>query len=391
MARILFAWELGGGTGYADRLRAIADAVALEGHEPVFAIRDLIGTAEFFRDRPWIVMQSPLAVGQLHPTNPNFVPGSYADLLAVNNFLDPEHLYRLVHAWQMLFLALQPSLIVGEYAPVATVAAHGRIPMIVTGHGYLVPPVERPEFPIFDAGAPRFAPQERLVETMRAVQRRLGGAVADTLTEVIGGARHFVTSFAETDPYAAFRLRAHAGPLERYDPPEPPSGPPSFHAYLSASHPRIRMLLESLVESGVRGGAYIKRATPEIRQYLSERGVTVYDRPPPLAEAVKAASVVVHHGGASTLAAAMGAGRPQLLWPEVADQQVSANTIDRLGISVHGRRRLHNAAQASAALREMAQSGEATTRAMALARDIQSRGEHGSLGAITAAAREFLG
>jgi hypothetical protein len=390
MARILFAWELGGGIGYVDRLSQVAEVLAAEGHEPVFVVRDLIGTADFFARKPWIVMQSPMAVGLLHPTQPSFVPGSYADLLAVNNFANAEHLFRLAHAWHMLFLALQPALIVAEYAPVATLAAYGRIPTIAMGHGYIMPPPNLREFPIFDPAAQRFAPTEKIAEAVRTVQQKLGGLVADTVPLALGGTRHFVTAFAETDPYASFRSQPDAGPLESMPPPMAPVGPPSFYAYLSATHPQLRMILQSLVDCGLPGATYIKRITPEIRQYLGERNVHVFDRPPPLLEVTRGAHVIVHHGGAATLAAAMGAGRPQMLWPEVADQQVSASTIDRLGVSVHARRRLTSPAQAARAMRELAQ-GEAPPRALQVAQSINQRGESGSLVRIVNAAHELIG
>ncbi len=390
MARILFAWELGGGVGYVDRLAQVATALEAEGHEPVFVVRDLVGTAAFFARRTWIVMQAPMAVGLLHPTQPSFVPGSYADLLAVNNFANAEHLFRLAHAWHMLFLALQPALIVAEYAPVATLAAYGRVPVIAMGHGYIMPPPDAQEFPIFDPAAQRFAPPEKITEAVRLAQQRLGGPVAESVPAIIGGTRHFVTAFAETDPYASFRGQPDAGPLESMPPPSGPNGPPSFYAYLSATHPQLRMILQSLVECGLQGAAYVKRATPEIRQYLGERKVHVFDRPPPLADVTRGAHVVVHHGGAATLAAAMGAGRPQLLWPEVADQEVSASTIDRLGVSVHARRRLASAAQAARAMRELAQ-GEPPQRALQLAQAINQRGESGSLVRIVGAAQELIG
>jgi hypothetical protein len=390
MARILFAWELGGGIGYVDRLARVATALEAEGHEPVFVVRDLVSTAGFFANRTWIVMQAPMAVGLLHPTQPKFVPGSYADLLAVNNFANAEHLFRLAHAWHMLFLALQPALIVAEYAPVATLAAFGRIPVIAMGHGYIMPPPDQREFPIFDPTAQRFAPPEKIVDAVRATQQRLGGPVADSVPAIIGGSRHFVTAFGETDPYAGFRGQPDSGPLDSIPPPTEPVGQPSFYAYLSASHPRLGMILQSLVECGLPGAAYVKRATPEIRQFLDERKVHVFDRPPPLGDVTRGAHVVVHHGGAATLAAAMGAGRPQVLWPEVADQEVSANTIDRLGVSVHARRRLTSPAQAARAMRELAQ-GEAPPRAMRVAQAINQRGESGSLVRIVAAAQGLIG
>jgi len=151
------------------------------------------------------------------------------------------------------------------------------------------------------------------------------------------------------------------------------------------------MLLQGIAETRMPGAAYVKKATPEMKQYLRERKVHVYDKPPPLADTVNNASVIFHHGGAATLATAMGAGRPQVLWSEVADQQVSATMIDKLGMSVHGRRRLGNAAQLTKALRDLANpDGDASKRAMAYANDIQQRGEHGSITTICSTIRQMV-
>ena len=93
----------------------------------------------------------------------------------------------------------------------------------------------------------------------------------------------------------------------------------------------------------------------------------------------------------ATLTAAMAAGRPQIFLPEVNDQTVSANTVDRLGLSVNGRR-LTNAAQISRAVKELADpNGEATRRAQAVATDLYQRGEYGSLAPIMATIRGLVG
>lgn len=388
MARVLLAWEYGLGIGYVDRLVQLAEALAQEGHEPVFCLRDLIGTADLLRNRPWMVMQCPLSIGVLHPTQPNFAPGSYGDLLAVNNFADEEQLFRLVYAWHMLFLALQPQVIVGEYAPACAVAAYGRIPYISMGHGYITPPFDRPDFPIFNPTVQRAPGTERILETIQRVQQRLGSALPNSAPEAIAGVAQFVTAFRETDPYAELRSQRHAGPLETVEPPAPPLAERTFYAYLSATHPQIGMYVQALADVGIRGSVYIKRLTPELAQYLRERGVGVYDSPPPLYPTVRGASVIVHHGGMATLTAAMAAGKPQVFLPEVADQTVSANTIDRLGISVNGRRRLMNGAQIARAVRELSDpAGEASQRAQAVANGIYQRGEYGSLQPILSTIR----
>lgn len=391
MARVLLAWEYGLGIGYVDRLVQLAEALSAEGHEPVFCLRDLIGTADLLKNKPWMVMQAPLSIGVLHPTQPLFSPGSYGDLLAVNNFADEEQLFRLVYAWHMLFLALQPQAIVGEYAPACAVAAYGRIPYIAMGHGYITPPNDRPEFPIFNPTVQRAVGADRILETIQRVQQRLGSALPRSAPEAIGGVAQYITAFRETDPYAELRSQRHAGPLETIEAPSPPPAERSFYAYLSATHPQIGMYVQALAEAGVRGTVYIKRLTPELKQYLGERGVGVYDSPPPLYPTVRAGSVIVHHGGMATLTTAMATGRPQVLLPEVADQTVSANTIDKLGISVNGRRRLMNGAQIARAIRELSDpAGEASQRAQAIASDIYRRGEYGSLQLILTTIRGLV-
>jgi len=392
MARVLLTWEYGLGIGYVDRLVQVAEALEREGHEPAFVLRDLVSTADFLRGRSWLVLQCPLSIGVLHPTQPSFSPGSYADLLAVNNFADEEQLFRLVAAWHVLFQALQPAAIVGEYAPVSALAAMGRVPYIAMGHGYILPPPDRAEFPIFNPALQRAAPQETLLETVRAVQRRLGGPEPASVPQAVGGLAHFVTAFRETDPYADLRAQAHAGPLEAIDPPSPFPERANFYAYLSATHPQIASYVQALADSGLPGSVYVKRLTPELRQYLLERGVAVYDRPPPLHPTVRAASVIVHHGGMATLTTAMGAGRPQLLLPELADQAISAQTIDKFGLSVNGRRRLGNTAQIARAIRELADpAGEAARYAQTVAEAIQAQREYGSLDLMMATLRSLIG
>ena len=392
MARVLLAWEYGLGIGYVDRPVQVAEALVREGHEPVFCLRDIVSTASFMRGKPWLVMQAPLSIGVLHPTQPNFNPGSYGDLLAVNNFADEEALYRLVHAWHLLFLALQPQVIIGEYAPASAVAAYGRIPYIAMGHGYILPPPDRSEFPVFNPTVQRATGADRILETIHRVQTRLGSELPKTAPEAIGGVAHFITAFRETDPYADLRSQRHAGPLETIEPPASAPTEPNFYAYLSATHPQIGLYVQAVADAGIRGSVHIKRLTPEMKQFLSERGVGVYDSPPPLHQMVRSTSVIVHYGGMATLTAAMTAGRPQIFLPEVNDQTVSANTVDRLGLSVNGRRRLTNAAQISRAVKELADpNGEATRRAQSVATDIYQRGEYGSLAPIMATIRGLVG
>ena len=66
-------------------------------------------------------------------------------------------------------------------------------------------------------------------------------------------------------------------------------------------------------------------------------------------EVLPLVDVVVHHGGTGTVLGALGAGRPQLLLPQGADQFVNAELIPAVGAG----RALLNEAQAPGAIAEL--------------------------------------
>lgn len=390
MARILFGWDSGYGTGYVERLLMIADALAGDGHQPIFAIRDLIVSAPLLADRPYPVLQAPIAVGQIDPIEPDFRPSSFADLMAASNFNDPLLLMRLMQAWDVIFQATQPDLIVGEYAPLLSLAAHGRIPMIAMGHGYIMPPPHLERLPIFNYARKPFTDQEAILAAVLQVQAARGAPAPPNLPAILGGTAHFVTAFTETDPYASMRTQAAVGPLQTLGPLHGPPTQANFYAYLSADYRLLRMVIQGLVESGVPGSCYIKRLTPELGQFLSERGIAVYDRPPPLDQVAASASLIIHHGGTATLHSAFAAGRPQMLWPQVGDQRVTATTVDSMGLTVDGTQRLPTAGAIAQAIKRLIADSELSNRCIAYAQAVRRRGEHGSLARVLAAARQLV-
>jgi len=389
MARILFGWDSGLGTGYIDRLLLVADALAAEGHEPIFCIRDLITTAGRLARVRYPVLQSPVAIGQLDPIAPVFVPGSFADLLGASNFNNETELMRLMLAWDILFQTIQPDLIVAEYAPVMSLAAYGRYKLLAMGHGYILPPPQLPQFPIFDYRQSPFITQEAMLEICRRVQAARGVPQLPALPALLGGSDHVVASYAEIDPYDRLRQEKAAGPLQTYA-PQPLPSEPRFYAYLAAEFRQLRQVLEALVNSRLPGSVYIKRITPALRQFLSERGITVLSAAPNLEQAVVEASVIVHHGGIATTMAAMGMGRPQILWPQVTDQTVTSQGIEALRIGENGARTARNAAEAATNLRKLAEDRETAARAQTLAARLAQRHPQGSLRLMVEKARALL-
>src|SRR5262249_55420426 len=140
MATVLLGWELGSSIGYAHRLRLIADRLAAAGHQPVLALRDPAAVWQAAGQRRHPILPAPYVIGRLVPGAGAFVPASYGDLMACNGFGSPDHLAPLIAAWSGLLDLTKPALVVAEYSPVLTFAAWRRVPTLLIGTPYLMPP-----------------------------------------------------------------------------------------------------------------------------------------------------------------------------------------------------------------------------------------------------------
>jgi hypothetical protein len=59
MARILFAWECGGGIGHLTRYSELIDQLIADRHEILFAARSLSSASKVFGGRAVTLMQAP--------------------------------------------------------------------------------------------------------------------------------------------------------------------------------------------------------------------------------------------------------------------------------------------------------------------------------------------
>jgi hypothetical protein len=209
------------------------------------------------------------------------------------------------------------------------------------------------------------------------------------LPAAVGGDRQFITAYSVTDPYTAMRTTPAVGPLEYYA-PVPLPAQPRYYAYLAADFRPLRQVLNAIVTARLPGSIYIKRITPQLRQFLAERQVDVLDRPPPLAQAVAEASIVIHHGGIATSMAALGIGRPQMLWPQVADQAVTTHQLNQLAVADITGIKYNSGTDAAQGIVRLATERARLERAQQVAAHLKARGEGNSLEKVLAGARGLL-
>jgi UDP:flavonoid glycosyltransferase YjiC (YdhE family) len=387
MARIVMAWELGGGMGHVVPLSQIAHPLVERGHEVHFVLRDLSGAAEALRGlarHPQVrLWQAPVWLAQLTGAPP---PVSYAELLFHAGYLDARRMSGLAEAWRSLFDALQPQLLVADHAPTALLAARGR-PMAraLVGTGFFVPPNATP-MPAFRdwerPDAARLAQSEaRALATCNALLASWQQVPMDALHRLTEADEQFLLTWPELDHYSpdpAGRPGArYWGSLAARDQGSaaawPPAGPePTLFAYLKADYGPIEVVLQALQAAPMRTLAHVAGLRPELRRRFTSDRLRFSDGPVAMSQAMAGASAVLCHAGSGTVCTALQAGLPVLMLPMHAEQLLFARRLVDAGAGI-AMVETSVAAQLPSALARLAQQPALRAAAQALAARQQPR------------------
>ena len=92
MAKILFGWELGTGHGHVARLLAVARGLAAAGHQPIFAVRNMVEPAALFDGCSFPVIQAPVWQGDTRVERASFSAAALSDIFYTQGFGDPDDL-----------------------------------------------------------------------------------------------------------------------------------------------------------------------------------------------------------------------------------------------------------------------------------------------------------
>ena len=296
--KVLLGWELGAGQGHIQRLVALAQRLTLYGCVPVFALKsqNLKGM-----DFPYQSVAAPRL-----PFSGREDSHTFADILATFGFNQADLLSTHLQNWQAIIKSINPDLVITDHAPGLVLAAKGRVPVVVIGSHFAVPPPVE-VFPPFRFPAPPESAerQMRVSETVRQVV-----GLDTPLGQVFNGDRSFIFSIPELDCYRAWRQPAqndqyvgiHVAPLPRRN----GSTTGKNWTYLASDY-RFRDLVFSMVGT-----------EPEFK---------------PLQEALIDKSIAIHHGGLTTAIACLLAGIPQLILPRYIEQQLNAIALSKLEVA----------------------------------------------------------
>ncbi|MCQ8179668.1 hypothetical protein NP603_00980 [Methylomonas sp. SURF-1] len=326
--RALLVNEMGGGVEYAERLCLIARHLADAGFHCRLALPQPLA-AHYRRFFPTIAWPRLNSVAPFSAER----AACYIDLLASVGFASPLNLTRMLNAADRRLAACAPDLVVADFAPLAQLAARGRLPVVCLGSGYTLPPLDCADLPPFrDDLEPMVDPAELLAALAEALDSRSGGRPA-SIAAAFAVRADIVCCHRELDIYSRYRRNAVAGPLPGGRPAALPAQAAIF-ARLAPDHPDLERILQCLAAAGVPCRIHVPNAAPILAAAAAGTAVTVSGGPCDLVDELNRCSLVLHGGDIDVADAALAAGRPQLLLPLYVEQALVTDQLAELGIAV---------------------------------------------------------
>lgn len=349
---ILFVNELSVDLWPASPLGAIAKALAGLTREQeldlsiVFALRDPVFTGYPIAALGYHVVPSPATPTFDHAGTEDI---SFADVLLACRIARAHDLSRAVSAWDGLFAVVEPDVIVADTSPVVMLAARGRIPTLVTGSGFAVPPAGLGAFPPLSEKSADDAVQELMLEVANTVLKARDAPTLDHLPQLLQGDARAAFSFPKLDPYADIRAEP---PLRPCGCPEPLPFPaaPSLFAHMGSDQPFAGAAVRGLERSGIAVAAYLPGPDSAATAFLAALGAELYETLPSQPEILGRASLVVS-GDIWLAQAAYAAGRPQICLPASLEARLLGAKLQELGCGITLRR--FGAEELASAVREL--------------------------------------
>jgi rhamnosyltransferase subunit B len=343
MSTILVAYEFGAGLGHLNRLVAVAQRLPGD-HNWVFALPDrALGepiVRRAFGDKVRVVegVQWPA------PNDPNVrkIPThTFADVIAIFGFHDAARLSAKTAQWHNVLQEVGPNLIIADFAPTLRLAIGTKVPLVVVGNGYTVPPRGQLLPPIRqgDTSVPAVsrANEGRLLAAVNLVRAQARAESIDFFSDLFSGEQTFVCTLSEFDPYRRFRCGPTLWPFNIPDVspgplPSQRTGPPIF-VYLPANNPALPPVITALNDLKIPSEIYVSGMTARALAKRCSPSVRIHGKPADLAHVLPNTSLLIHHGGLGTAYAGLLAGVPQLVLPLNLEHGITAAGLEQFGVA----------------------------------------------------------
>jgi UDP:flavonoid glycosyltransferase YjiC (YdhE family) len=328
---VLFAWELGAGSGHLMNIRRLAQRLQARGVRVVAAVTRLSAIAaldgvvnEIHRMPHWPGRDADPTRAQSSAT--------LNDMLVGVGLGDPALVGKITDAWMRLYRTLDPALVVADFAPAAALAARQRVPLMLIGNGYTLPPHDMPSFPPLHGFAPPVHREEETLAAVNAAAAKLGLQALDRLPQLFAGDGHLVHTLPLLDPYERFRRQPVDGPLIDDLLRRREADAQQVFTYISQGVEVRDDVVAALRQVARQVLIHAPMLSDGARESLARAGARIEDTPLDLARVLPACKLVVHLGGSGLAAEALLTGVPQLVLVTHVEQHLTGIALERAGI-----------------------------------------------------------
>jgi UDP:flavonoid glycosyltransferase YjiC (YdhE family) len=328
---ILFAWELGRGLGHVMAMCRMAQRLRRHGFRLVGVWRDLTGARlfpELFDEMivapPWSLQPDTRAIASSATLN---------DVLTSAGLGDPDTIRRLLMAWNAVLNRIGPDLVIADFAPAASIAVRGRLPLVQTGNGYYLPPHEMRRFPLLHRNAPPVSDEAQTLATVNAALQTVGQPILERLPQIFEGDACLVQTFGLLDPYDTQRVADVDGPILDRVPGPRAQDAATILAYLSGGYALHPAIIEALKPLAKCLRLYAPAMPEADIAALHRAGAQIENAPLALADALPRSRLFIHRGGSGSAAEALLAGVPQLVLSAHIEQDLIGEALQDAGVA----------------------------------------------------------
>lgn len=334
MKTVLFTWELGGGIGHVMSLSRFAARLKRHDIRLLAAVKNL-ESARILRDTGVETFQAPQWPVDFLTDAERAAHSSATmnDLLTAFGLGDEDALSAMLRQWDGILKSARPDLVVADYAPASCLMSRGKIPLLIAGNGYTLPPSEMKRFPLMHRSyAPR-CDEDKTLATVNRGLRSAGRLPLERLPQVFEADARIVETFSLLDPYDTQRLEPANGPVFDSPPVARQQNADRVLVYLSRGYALHPDIVEALQPFAHWLDIHAPELTAEQSACLHRGGATVHPQPLVLRETLPLARLAVHLGGTGLAAEALAAGVPQLVLVTHIEQQLNGTALENAGVA----------------------------------------------------------
>jgi UDP:flavonoid glycosyltransferase YjiC (YdhE family) len=372
MPRALLAWEGGDGRGHIVTLRTVAEAIGDRFSFDAALCRlthsdELAPLCDAVVRGPWLPHSREYREQQGNPPT-----STWGEFMGDIGFTRPTILRKSIAWWQQVMRDRNISLVIGESAPCALLAARGLgIPSVALGSGYLLPPSEMETFPVL---LPRYSTrihdETGIVDIVNAVGTDFGIPELRHLPEVYASSDALVFTLTMLDPYSRWRAAPLLPPVIG-GAPEPADEGEEIFVYFSTSEASEPDLVEAISNLPLPVRLYMPSADDEMAASLARRGVHVERSPVSPHLIARRSRLIVNAGQHGILCLALASGLPQVAAPQHLEHEFHSTAVERCGAATVVNKSERNAERFHSAILDAYEDAAMALRARHLAEELR--------------------